>query len=57
MREMSFNFPPPPSTWQLSEERWYGDLHAAISMQLYHVCAAVAKDGASESGYSLVPNE
>jgi hypothetical protein len=57
MREMSFTFPPPPSNWLLSEDRWYADLHAAISMQLYHVCLVVEQQGMKEAGYSLIPNE
>ncbi len=53
MREMSFNFPPPPPNWPLSEDRWYGDLHAAISMQLYHVVQRVANDGLVEESFAL----
>ncbi len=57
MKEMSFNFPPPPAMWPLGEDRWYADLHAGISMQLYHLCLKVERDGLKEAGYSLMPNE
>ena len=57
MKEMSFMFPPPPSNWPLSEDRWYADLHAGLSMQLYHLCLVVERQGMKEAGYSLVPNE
>jgi hypothetical protein len=57
MREMSFIFPPPPSRWPLSEDRWYADLHAGMSMQLYRLCIAVEEAGLNEAGFSLLPNE
>ncbi len=57
MREMCFNFPPPPNNWPLSEDRWYADLHAGMSMQLYKLCIAIENSGMKEAGYSLMPNE
>jgi hypothetical protein len=57
MREMSFTFPPPPSNWPLSEDRWYADLHAGMSMQIYKLCIAIGNSGMQEAGYSLVPDE
>lgn len=57
MRDMSFTFPPPSSNWPLSEDRWYADLHAGMSMQLYKLCIAVEESGIREAGESLIPNE
>lgn len=54
---MSFIFPPPPSNWLLGEDRWYADLHAGMSMQIYKLCQLVGEQGAREAGFSLVPNE
>lgn len=57
MKEMSFIFPPPPSNWPLSEDRWYADIHAGMSMQLYKLCRMVESNGMKEAGHSLMPND
>ncbi len=57
MKQMCFGFPPPPPNWPLGEDRWYADLHAGMSMQLYHLCIAIERNGMKEAGYSLLPNE
>lgn len=50
--EMSFKFPPPPVTWPHSPERWYGDIHIAISMNIHNLCKRVEAEGLQEAMFS-----